>query len=48
MAQEQKKESKKGFWASLWEKLDKSMAEKASSSCCCCGPKDKTDSNKCC
>ncbi|MBF0123272.1 MAG: hypothetical protein HQL21_07720 [Candidatus Omnitrophica bacterium] len=47
MAEEQKKESKKGFWASLFEKLDKAMVQKAECGSCCCGPKDKTD-NKCC
>ena len=48
MAQEQKKEAKKGFWASLLEKMDKAMAAKAECGSCCCGPKDKAGSNKCC
>lgn len=48
MAEEQKKEVKKGFWARFWEKMDKALEAKAQSSCCCCAPKDRGEGKKCC
>ena len=46
-----KKEVKKGFFARMFEALDKKLAEKASScGSCCCGsdPKGQDKSKKCC
>lgn len=50
MADDKKAPGKKGFFARLMERLDKSMEEKAKSGgCCCCGPKAKaTEDKKCC
>ncbi|MFH0984736.1 MAG: hypothetical protein V1882_04295 [Candidatus Omnitrophota bacterium] len=46
-----KKEKKKGFFAKLFEKIDKKLEDKAKKSGCCCAPsKDKKDSDgdSCC
>ena len=46
---DQKKEVKKGFFATLLEKIDKAMEAKAGqSSCCCSGDKKDGQDKKCC
>jgi hypothetical protein len=42
-----KDKAKKGFFAKIFDKLDKKMEEKAkSSSCCCC--QDEKSKDSCC
>jgi hypothetical protein len=50
MADQKKKDVKKGFFARMFESLDKKLQE-SSQSCggCCCGPKsDDPKDRKCC
>ena len=42
-----KEEKKKGFFAKLFEKLDKKLEDKAKKTGCCCGPK-KESGDSCC
>ena len=43
----EEKKTKKGFFARMFEKLDKKMEEKAKSGSCCCKPSDKGDGSCC-
>jgi hypothetical protein len=45
-----KKDSKekKGFWARLMAKLDKSLEQKSQESSCCGGGSDKKKGSSCC
>jgi hypothetical protein len=42
-----KEEKKESFFAGLFRKLDKKMAEKAKSQPCCCNPSNKKDDSCC-
>lgn len=42
------KKSGKGFFAKLFDKLDKKMQEKAKSNPCCCKGDDKEGKKSCC
>lgn len=46
MSEQKSENKKKGFFAKLMEKMDKSMKEKSSKKSCCSGSKDKGSS--CC
>ncbi|MBF0330903.1 MAG: hypothetical protein HQL17_03125 [Candidatus Omnitrophica bacterium] len=49
MAENKNPNEKKGFFARLFESLDKKMETKAKDSCgCCCGPKSKDDKKSSC
>jgi hypothetical protein len=45
---DKKTNEKKGFFARLFESLDKKMEAKAKDSCCCCGPKPKDGKKSSC
>ena len=47
MEKENKEEKKKGFFAKLFEKLDKKLEEKAKQTGCGCGPKSN-NKDSCC
>lgn len=44
----EEKNSEKGFFAKLFDKLDKKMQEKAKSGSCCCKGDNKEDKKSCC
>ncbi len=44
----EEKKSKKGFFAKLFDKLDKKLEEKAKSGPCCCKSDNKEGNKSCC
>ena len=46
-ANTEKTGKKKSFFGRLFEKLDKTMQEKAKSKGCCCGPAEKKNDSCC-
>jgi len=48
MTDNKKTADKKGFFARLFESLDKKMEEKSKDGCCCCAPKSKDDKKSSC
>ncbi len=45
---ENKEEKKKGFFARLFEKIDKKLEAKSKQSGCCCNSKDDNGEDSCC